>query len=570
MVHEYRGFTIVELVIVISVIGILATISVIGFSQYQSEGRDTVRESRATAISEALEKYYDENGEYPSCAQITQSASTVSESVLEGINVDALETPTGSGNSITCNDLTSAEDGDYFAYVGDSSATCTGPSGTACSLFRIKYKKERDGAIAVINSRRTVTLSASDVPQLSAFTGTSFTQISGSWTPISGAITYDVQRSTSSNFSVSPVTTSTSSTSQVFSSLSYGTNYHFRVRAVGAAGPGDWSSSTSASTWSLTAPCNVAGTSNSITQVTFSWCAVNHATSYNIQWNTTGNFSSSYNSTTSTTLSKALTGLTAGTTYYARIQAVNGSYTSPWSATASVIAGLAAPSLTATAASTTSINLSWPTLSGATGYILERAEASNFPAGSTTSSTPSGNSTSATGLIPNKTYYFRLKGTIGSYQGPYSSTASALTLTPTVVLTGAKYCGGAYSGRPSYHLRLRLTEVSYNLTANTSNVNWHLYRVYVSGNWGSWDQSKTWPWAVSINGSSWSGSSNSSAFRYSGQNTSIEETISSGSLTVAHNADGTKTIGYSASDGPGSNIFGSASCSGSYVLSDLR
>lgn len=568
MFRRLPGFTIIELVIVIAVIGILATVSVVGFSQYQADGRDTVRESRASAIVEALEKYYDENGEYPSCSQITQPADQVSASVLEGIAVDALRTPTGSGNSILCNDLTSPQDGDYFAYVGDSSATCTGPTGTACALYRIKYVKESTGEIVSLESRRLTSLSASDVPQLGAFTASSFTQINGSWTPISGAISYDVQRSTTSDFSGSPVTTSVTSTSHSFTSLTYNTTYHFRVRAIAASGTGNWSTPTSAATWSLSAPCNVTGTSNSTTQVTFSWCAVTNATSYNIRWNTTGNFTSTYNSTTSATTSKALTGLTTGTTYYAIIQAVNGSYTSPWSSpVASVIAGLAAPTVTATPASTTAVNVSWSALSGATGYILDRSTVSNFDPHTPTAL--SGTSTSATGLIPNTTYYFRARGTIGDYQGPNSATASALTPTPPVVLSSPQECSGVYSNRSAFSLRLYVHEVSYNLTNNTSNVNWTLYRIRTTTGWQSYDQTKTWPWAVSINGSGWSGASNSIVFKNS-SGAGVTETIASGSLTVAHNVDGTKTIGYSGSDGPGSTIFGSASCSGSYVLSDLR
>jgi type IV pilus assembly protein PilE len=71
------GFTIVELLVVIAVIGILTTIGIMSFTRYQASSRDTQRSSRTTLIAEALEKYYDKNGEYPSCSTLTQSATIV-------------------------------------------------------------------------------------------------------------------------------------------------------------------------------------------------------------------------------------------------------------------------------------------------------------------------------------------------------------------------------------------------------------------------------------------------------------------------------------------------------------
>lgn len=152
--------------------------------------------------------------------------------------------------------------------------------------------------------------------------------------------------------------------------------------------------------------------------------------------------------------------------------------------------------------------------------------------------------------------------------GVYTTTHAA----PNVVLSGPVECASWYGGSTTswtIQLRLRLQEVSYNLDADQSNVSWTLYRVRVAGSYQSWDQTKTWPWSVSINGSGWSGSSNSVAFK---NNTAIgvTETIAATSLTVQHDGNGNATIGFSGADGPGSSVFGAASCSGSYALSKLR
>lgn len=65
------GFTIVEILIVIAMIAILATIIVVAYNGTQQCARDSVRKSDIHAITAALENYYTINGKYP-----TSSGST--------------------------------------------------------------------------------------------------------------------------------------------------------------------------------------------------------------------------------------------------------------------------------------------------------------------------------------------------------------------------------------------------------------------------------------------------------------------------------------------------------------
>ena len=60
-----RGFTIVELVVSIVIIGILASIGIASYNRIQIESRDSQREAAVTTIMGALEKFYEKNGEYP-------------------------------------------------------------------------------------------------------------------------------------------------------------------------------------------------------------------------------------------------------------------------------------------------------------------------------------------------------------------------------------------------------------------------------------------------------------------------------------------------------------------------
>jgi prepilin-type N-terminal cleavage/methylation domain-containing protein len=70
------GFTIIELLIVIAIIGILATLVLTNFQGAQARGRDTVRKNDANSVYSKLEEFYNENGGYPD-ATITDDGANV-------------------------------------------------------------------------------------------------------------------------------------------------------------------------------------------------------------------------------------------------------------------------------------------------------------------------------------------------------------------------------------------------------------------------------------------------------------------------------------------------------------
>lgn len=59
------GFTLVELLVVITILGILATIGLVAFTSAQARGRDTQRKSDLKQIASALELFYSDYGKYP-------------------------------------------------------------------------------------------------------------------------------------------------------------------------------------------------------------------------------------------------------------------------------------------------------------------------------------------------------------------------------------------------------------------------------------------------------------------------------------------------------------------------
>lgn len=66
-----KGFTIVELLIVIVVIGILATIVVVTYQGVQNKARTTQAQATAKGILDKAEVYNSEMAKYPTMSQLT-------------------------------------------------------------------------------------------------------------------------------------------------------------------------------------------------------------------------------------------------------------------------------------------------------------------------------------------------------------------------------------------------------------------------------------------------------------------------------------------------------------------
>ena len=139
------GFTIIELLIVIAIIGILATLVLTNFQGAQAKGRDTVRKSDINSIYQKLEEYYNENGGYPD--------GNLSTTVFPGMDAEALldadDTAIGyTGGFITSTTApvpapTNTVEYVYAAY-GCTTAGAQSPVGFTCTKYVVATFLEKE------------------------------------------------------------------------------------------------------------------------------------------------------------------------------------------------------------------------------------------------------------------------------------------------------------------------------------------------------------------------------------------------------------------------------------------
>jgi prepilin-type N-terminal cleavage/methylation domain-containing protein len=134
--RKESGFTIIELLIVIAIIGILATLVLTNFQGAQAKGRDTVRKNDINSLYQKLEEYYNEQGGYPD--------GTLTAAVLPGIDEGALTDadgdPIGYTNGFvvaTTAPAVSVDNDNEYVYVayGCTNAGAQATVGATCAKY---------------------------------------------------------------------------------------------------------------------------------------------------------------------------------------------------------------------------------------------------------------------------------------------------------------------------------------------------------------------------------------------------------------------------------------------------
>jgi type IV pilus assembly protein PilA len=85
-----KGFTLIELMIVIAIIGILAAIAIPAYQNYTIRSQVTEGLSLADGWKTAISEFYDQNGTFPTGSSVAGSATQIAESAVTGKYVSAI------------------------------------------------------------------------------------------------------------------------------------------------------------------------------------------------------------------------------------------------------------------------------------------------------------------------------------------------------------------------------------------------------------------------------------------------------------------------------------------------
>jgi len=98
-----KGFTLIELMVAISIVAILATIGLVMYNKAQQSARDSKRIGDLQEIQKALEQYYATNNKYPGTNGDTNTLSATASYFQNGVvPTDPLNNATYSYSYITC------------------------------------------------------------------------------------------------------------------------------------------------------------------------------------------------------------------------------------------------------------------------------------------------------------------------------------------------------------------------------------------------------------------------------------------------------------------------------------
>lgn len=143
-----KGFTIVELLIVIIIIGILAALVLNSFRGVQERARDTERQTDVKAQAAQLEVYYTDNGGYPIFTGSVDTDSWI-QTNLKGADLNAWRAPNQPANSMVNSSTPTIKQYGYTPLQNDGTTACT----TApCAKFKLYWHSEKDDSIKTVES----------------------------------------------------------------------------------------------------------------------------------------------------------------------------------------------------------------------------------------------------------------------------------------------------------------------------------------------------------------------------------------------------------------------------------
>ncbi len=126
-----KGFTLIEILVVATIIGLLASVGLVNYSEFTKKSRDERRKADLNAIRSALEMYRSDNDSYPTTLSVlTTSSPKYLEKIPEdpkGYTYVYTPLPAGcDGSTAPCTDYI------LYAYL-ETGGSCSAPAETCGS-----------------------------------------------------------------------------------------------------------------------------------------------------------------------------------------------------------------------------------------------------------------------------------------------------------------------------------------------------------------------------------------------------------------------------------------------------
>jgi len=129
-----QGFTIVELLIVIVVIGILAALVVTTYAGIQGRARDSKRQTDIQSLQTQVEAFYATSNYYPSLVDI--NSDTWRKDKMKSLSADTMTDPSGTSNQLK--GTTAAAGDKQYSYVATNSTNAACSAGdTTCDSYEL-------------------------------------------------------------------------------------------------------------------------------------------------------------------------------------------------------------------------------------------------------------------------------------------------------------------------------------------------------------------------------------------------------------------------------------------------
>ncbi len=145
---QESGFTIVELLIVIVVIGILAALVLNTFQGVQARARDTERTTDINALHTQFEVYFNDNGFYPTFAVASVPAN------FPGLDEEAVNDP--NGNLLVNGALPAPGAGDFRYHFQALPLLCDNAVGGNCTSYNLGVIRESDDTVEGIHTKNSL------------------------------------------------------------------------------------------------------------------------------------------------------------------------------------------------------------------------------------------------------------------------------------------------------------------------------------------------------------------------------------------------------------------------------